>query len=185
MAEVFGKDGARTLRTVITFLEMARRPTRPRRAAPRRGLAIRRAERPPPGFYLRLYRAVGGGFHWTDRLSWTEERLIETIHDADVEIHVLHAGGAPAGFVELDFRRGDIAELGLFGLLPDFTGQGLGGYFLDWAIEALWRPGIGKVAVDTNTRDHPRALAMYRKAGFRVVRREESYLVPAERFAGV
>ena len=97
---------------------------------------------------------------------------------------MLRVDGARAGFAELDFRRGDVAELALFGLLPGFIGQGLGGHFLDWAIEALWRPGIVKVAVDTNTRDHPRALAMYRKAGFRPVRREESYLVATERFAG-
>ena len=84
---------------------------------------------------------------------------------------VLYVGGVPAGFAALDFRRGDTAELALFGMLPEFIGQGLGGYFLDWVVSALWRPGIERALVDTNTRDHPRALAMYQRAGFEVVRR--------------
>jgi GNAT superfamily N-acetyltransferase len=86
----------------------------------------------------------------------------------------------PAGFAELDFRRPGIGELALFGLIPDYIGQGLGGWFLDWAVHALWRPGVERAVVDTNSRDHPRALAMYQKAGFEVVRRETSWLAPAD-----
>jgi GNAT superfamily N-acetyltransferase len=79
----------------------------------------------------------------------------------------------------------NFSELCLFGLLPEFIGQGLGGYFLDWVIEALWRPGIDKAVIDTNTRDHPRALAIYQKAGFEVVGQETSWLVPNAAFEEV
>ncbi len=82
-----------------------------------------------------------------------------------------------------DFRRDGIAELALGGLTLDFIGQNLGGYFLGWAINALWRPGIEKAAVDTNARDQSRALAMYQKAGFQVVLRESSLLTPNEALA--
>ena len=178
MAEVFAANDSRTLETVITFLEMTAPPRRAPRPVPMRKIAILRAETPPLSFYLWLYRTVGGDWNWTDRLAMPSEDLLAVIHDPAVEIMVLYVGGVPAGFAELDFRRGDVAELALFGMIPDFIGQGLGGYFLDWVIDALWRPGIARVIVDTNTRDHPRALAMYQKAGFSVARREQSWLVP-------
>lgn len=182
MSLVHGRDRRRVLQTVIVFLEMERPPPRPPRPQPRRDLAIRRLERPAPARYLGLYRAVGGAHDWTDRLLWPPQRLAATIHDAAVEIHLLEAGGVPAGFAELDFRRRPVAELALFGLLPAFVGQGLGGYFLDWALASLWRQGIAKVLVDTNDRDHPRALALYRRAGFREVARARSWLVPSACF---
>jgi len=182
MAEVFDKGEERKLDTVITFLEMHAQPTRPARATPMRKLAILRAEQPPLSFYLWLYRTVGKAWNWTDRLAMESEALKAVIHDPKVEIYVLYVAGVPAGFAELDFRRGNVSELCLFGLLPEFIGQGLGSYFLDWVIDNLWRPEIDKAIIDTNTRDHPRALAMYRKAGFEVAGREESWLVPNEAF---
>ena len=185
MAEVFDRDEARSLDTVITFLEMKARPTRLARAAPLRKLAILRAETPPLSFYLWLYRTVGKDWNWTDRLAMAPDDLKTIVHDPKVEIYVLYVGGCPAGFAELDFRRGNVSELCLFGLLPEFIGQGLGGYFLDWVIEALWRPGIDKAVIDTNTRDHPRALAIYQKAGFEVVGQETSWLVPNAAFEEV
>jgi len=48
----------------------------------------------------------------------------------------------------------------------------------------MWRPGVDLALVDTNVRDHPRALVMYQKAGFRVVRREEAWLIPDSHFQG-
>ena len=179
MAEVFDADDRRTLDTVITFLEMSAPPRRPPRPVPMRKIAILRAEQPPLSFYIWLYRTVGAEWNWTDRLALAPDDLLAVIHDPAVEIMVLYVGGVPAGFAELDFRRGDTAELALFGMLPEFIGQGLGGYFLDWVVSALWRPGIERALVDTNTRDHPRALAMYQRAGFEVVRREQSWLVPS------
>ncbi|MBT6203964.1 MAG: GNAT family N-acetyltransferase [Rhodospirillaceae bacterium] len=182
MTEVFDKDDPRKLETVISFLEMRRPPARPARPVPLRKLAIMRAEKPPVGFYLYLYRSVGAAWNWTDRLMMPAKELEAIIHDDDVEVMVLHVAGVPAGYAELDFRNaGDgQSELGLFGLSPDFIGQRLGGYFLDWAIGALWRPGIERVVVNTNTLDHPRALALYQKAGFEIVGRETSWLVPED-----
>ena len=184
MSLVHKRDRQRVLETVIVFLEMTSPPPRPPRPAPRRDLAIRRLVAPTTAAYLCLYRAVGHAYHWTDRLQWPPRQLAATLQDPQVEIHLLQAGGAPAGFAELDFRRLPAAELALFGLLPAFLGQGLGGYFLDWALASLWRQGTAKVLVDTNGRDHPRALALYRRAGFRELRRTRSWLVPSLPAAG-
>ncbi|MBT5435568.1 MAG: N-acetyltransferase, partial [Rhodospirillaceae bacterium] len=122
MTEVFDKDDPRKLETVISFLEMRRPPARPARPVPLRKLAIMRAEKPPVGFYLYLYRSVGAAWNWTDRLMMPAKELEAIIHDDDVEVMVLHVAGVPAGYAELDFRNaGDgQSELGLFGLSPDF-----------------------------------------------------------------
>ena len=184
MTTAFKADALRTLATTITYLEMAERPTRPRRPAPAGKLAMLRAERPPRSFYLWLYRSVGRDWNWTDRLVWTQDQLIEVVHHPAVEIIVFQVGGVPAGFAEVDFRQPGMSELALFGFLPEYQGRGYGSYFLDHVIDAMWRPGIKRALVDTNARDHPRALAMYQKAGFRVVRREEAWLIPDSRFPG-
>ena len=184
MTTAFPADALRTLPTTITYLEMSARPARPPRPAPVGKVALLRAERPPQSFYLWLYRNVGRDWNWTDRLVWPQDRLLDVIHHPAVEIIVCHVGGVPAGFAELDFRRPGTSELALFGFLPEYQGKGYGGYFLDHVIDAMWRPGIDLALVDTNVRDHPRALVMYQKAGFRVVRREEAWLIPDSHFRG-
>ncbi len=184
MTRAFKADALRTLATTITYLEMTARPTRPRRPAPAGKLAMLRAERPPRSFYLWLYRSVGRDWNWTDRLAWTQDQLIEVIHHPAVEIIVFQVGGVPAGFAEVDFRRPGTSELALFGILPEYQGKGYGSHFLDHVIDAMWRSNIRRALVDTNARDHPRALVMYQKAGFRVVRREEAWLIPDSRFQG-
>lgn len=185
MTTAFKADALRTLSTTITYLEMAARPTRPRRPAPAGKLSILRAEQPPQSFYLWLYRSVGRDWNWTDRLMWTQDQLIEVIHHPAIEILVFQVGGVPAGFAEMDFRQPGTSELALFGFLAEYQGRGYGSYFLDHVVDAMWRPGIERALVDTNERDHPRALAMYQKAGFQVVRREEAWLIPESRFPGV
>jgi len=184
VTKAFRANALRTLATTITYLEMSARPARPARPAPVGKVALLRAERPPRSFYLWLYRSVGRDWNWTDRLVWTEDGLLDVIHHPDVEIIVCNVGGVPAGFAELDFRRPGTGELALFGFLPEYQGKGYGGYFLDHVIDAMWRPGVDLALVDTNARDHPRALAMYQKAGFRVVRREEAWLIPDAHFQG-
>ena len=184
MTEAFPADALRTLPTTISYLEMSARPERSPRRAPDAKVSVLRAQHPPLSFYLWLYRTVGRDWSWTDRLMWPEERLLGVIQHPDVVILVCHVGGVPAGFAELDFREPGIGELALFGFLAEYQGKGHGGFFLDHVIDALWRPGVERALVDTNTRDHPRALALYQKAGFKVVRREEAWLIPDSHFQG-
>jgi hypothetical protein len=44
------------------------------------------------------------------------------------------AEGVPAGFTELDRRIEGEIELVQFGLTPEFIGQGLRRYFLQWSL---------------------------------------------------
>jgi GNAT superfamily N-acetyltransferase len=95
-------------------------------------------------------------------------------------VNVLWVEGVPAGYAELDRREAPDTELAYFGLLPEFIGRGLGRYLLDWAIRHAWRARPRRIWVHTCDFDHPRAIAVYRKSGFRVYdQRVEQLELPA------
>ena len=55
----------------------------------------------------------------------------------------------------------------------DFIGQALGPYLLASAIDIAWSYEPEKLLVNTNTLDHPKALALYQRMGFRPYKREK------------
>jgi len=141
---------------------------------PREDLEIEMVPEPPLEFYRDLYDAVGRDWRWFDRKLMPDEELREILHDRLVEIHVLKVGGTLAGFAELDRRVDGEVEIAYFGLIPRFTGKGLGKYFLRWAIGKAWSHRPGRVWLHTCEWDHPAALATYRKAGFELY--DEGYV---------
>ena len=154
------------LEMVITYLEMHRPPPRQatRRAEP---VAIMRARRPTVSYYRYLYDTVGGPWMWFERRLMADADLARVIQDAAVEIYVMYLDGVPAGYAELDRRRGDDVELSYFGLMPEFIGRGLGRYLLDWVVGRAFEAGPARLWVHTCNFDHPGALAVYQRAGFR------------------
>ncbi len=132
------------------------------------GISILWAEKPTLSFYRFLYESVGKDWTWVDRLLMTDDQLRAIIHDELVEIHVLYVRGTPAGFAELDRRVSGEVELAYFGLMPEFQGNGLGRYFLHWAVGKAWSHDPGRVWVHTCELDHPAALPLYQEAGFEV-----------------
>ncbi|MGH7004709.1 MAG: GNAT family N-acetyltransferase, partial [Alphaproteobacteria bacterium] len=92
------------------------------------------------------------------------------IHRDDVDIHVFHVDGSPAGFFELVIdRQKNVAEILYFGLVPEFQGRGLARFFLHEAVSTAWMNSPQKVIIETNTLDSPRALQMYQRMGFKPV----------------
>ncbi len=67
--------------------------------------------------------------------------------------------------------------------MPEFLGRGLGAYLLDWGIAAAWMHEPARVWVHTCTLDHPRAIALYQRAGF-VAYKQQTEHVPALPAAG-
>ena len=155
----------------IYYLEMLASPGRTA-SPPRDGLTVVHAKKPTLGYYRFLYDSVGGTYHWTSRKKLADAELAALIHDSLMENHVLHVDGVPAGFAELDRRIEDEIELVQFGLVPEFIGQGLGKYFLNWTIDKAWIYNPRRFWLHTCTLDHPNALPNYLKAGF-VVSKEE------------
>ena len=170
----------RTITTVVTWLEMTTPPATPPRPAPRPGLEVRVARRPSVAFYRFLYAAVGEPWTWTVRRCLSDAELAAILADSGVAVNVLWADGVPAGYAELDRRAPPDVELAYFGLTPQFIGQGLGGYLLDWAIHHAWRARPRRLWLHTCDLDHPRALDLYQKLGFRIYDRRatEAYLPP-------
>jgi GNAT superfamily N-acetyltransferase len=165
------------IETVVTYLEVTGPPAGPALAPPRGGIEVRRAVRPTTGFYRYLYDAIGRDWLWYERKLLDDAALAAIIHDPRVEVNVLWADGVPAGLAELDFRAPDV-ELAYFGVLPEFIGQGLGRFLLDWALRYVWRSRPRRLWVHTCDLDHPRALKVYQKAGFRIYDRQLTLATP-------
>jgi GNAT superfamily N-acetyltransferase len=157
-------------------LKPAREPAQP--------ATIHRVDDLAPEFLRFLYTAVGGDWHWHDRLPWTVTQWEEWLSRPGSETWISWVNGAPAGFVELAAERhdeGTHAEIAYFGLLPRYIGQGLGGQLLTHGIRSAWTlherdeqlAPVVRVWVHTCTLDGPNALANYQARGFRPYRIEE------------
>ncbi len=96
-----------------------------------------------------------------------DEQLQAILRDDRVEVFVLSVAGELAGYSELDRRVESDIELAYFGLFPNFIGQGLGRFLLDWTLRTAWSRRPRRVWVHTCDLDHPAALPTYLKAGFR------------------
>ena len=164
-----------TIPYTVTYLEMTARPATPIPHVPTgMSLALIAAETPPVDYFLYLYSAVGAAHEWTDWLDATRQQQESFVHDPQVELFTLMVDGWPGGFFVLDTRKRATCDLALFGLVPQAIGRGLSHWFLASAIHMGWdRPGVTKMTVNTNSFDHPRALALYQRMGFVPVRRED------------
>ena len=152
---------------------MTARPRRLLLPVPQAKLALLRVERCTASFYRYLYNAVGERWLWFLRRAWSDTQLVAWLERPEIELFVLHVAGVPAGYFELERLASGETELCYFGLIPDFIGRGLGAWFLQQAVEAGWRGETRRLWVHTSAYDHPRALGLYQRAGFRVYRRQE------------
>ena len=169
---------AQPISTVVTFLEMTKRPRHLSTDLSVQNVRMEHVPRPEIPFYRHLYDTVGRDYLWVNRKHWTDEKLASTIHDDGVEIHCLYAGHKVAGFTELDFRLTPDTEITFFGLMPDFVGKGLSRPFLTAVLHEAWRPHIDRVHLQTCTCDHPAALPLYQKMGFTAFGRTTETLIP-------
>jgi ribosomal protein S18 acetylase RimI-like enzyme len=155
-----------------TYLEM-RSPDDLRPAArPGDPPRLERVEACPGSFFRYLYAEVGRAYHWTDRLSWTDEQVRAHLSDPAVSLWLLTSRAAPAGYFELRAHDDRSVEIAYFGLLPEFVGRGWGGYLLTLAVGSAWDMKPDRVWLHTCTLDHPAALPNYLRRGFRPVREE-------------
>lgn len=158
---------------VVTYLEMTEMPRLPAFTPKAKQLAVLRAHEITVGFYRYLYDAVGRDWVWTDRKVVADEDLVLQLRDPAVDVYVLYVDGAPAGYYELDGREDGVIDLAYFGLIGDYIGRGLGPFLLRHAIETAWARGPDRVTVNTCTLDHPKALPMYQRCGFRPYKQVE------------
>lgn len=136
------------------------------------GVTLTRERSYPPALWRRLYADVGREYHWVDRLGWTDDDIRRYLDDPAVELWVVREGTDIAGYFELKRDTDGGVEIAYFGLLPAFTGRGLGRYLLTAAVERAWELAPTRVWVHTSSLDHPSALPNYLARGFGVWKQE-------------
>jgi GNAT superfamily N-acetyltransferase len=163
------------LQTTITYLEMRAKPPR-RDLNLRPDISIAQAICPTVSFYRYLYNTIGGPWLWYERRQMRDEDLRAIIQSPKVEIYVLYIGGVPAGYAEIDLRQEPDIELAYFGIMPEFIGQRLGPFLLQWIIEKAWAHQPRRFWLHTCNLDHPKALKLYQQAGFVPYKQEEKII---------
>ena len=156
----------------VYHLEMCSRPEREVKQ-PAGRLEVLEVEKPSVDYYRFLYQAVGEDYRWLSRRKMSDEELAVVIQHPETRMFVLHVGGSPAGFAELDCRKSDEIELVQFGLLGEYHGRGLGTWFLNWIITEVWSHNPKRFWLHTCTFDHPAALVLYQNSGFVLFKEEQ------------
>ena len=152
----------------VTFLEMHERPA----AAPAPFFQTRFEQLPRPiavSDYRSYYYGVGKQWYWLDRMVMDDTALDQKINASNVEIFVFYVDDQPAGFAEFVLEK-DYVEILYFGLLPAYVGKGYGNQFLQTVIQHAWSYQPQHIQLNTCSLDHPNAMNVYKKAGFKEVR---------------
>ncbi len=134
------------------------------------GVTVTHAQVASPELQRFLYRAVGGDYHWTDKLNWSRTQWLEACQRW--ELHVLYVSGTMAGYFDLEPQGEAGVEIVYFGLLPDFAGKGLGAHLLSAAVTRARALGAARVHVNTCSLDGVAALRNYEARGFKVYKTE-------------
>ena len=159
-------------------------------AKPAGEVLVVHAEVPSPELSRFLYTAVGGDWFWCGRLPGSYEEWGVAIEQPGHETGLGLFRGTPAGHFVLQGDGAGTAEIIYFGLIPGFTGKGLGGYLLTEAIRKGWDLGdrwdgfaaTNRVWVHTcSLDDQPAALNNYQARGLKLFKTVTSpEVVPLE-----
>lgn len=163
------------IKTEITYMEMASRSVA--HAPNLGGYTVDYVARPNFVFYINLYRDVGRDYIWNYRPGQTEAEVTALIQADNNQLYVLRDGDRAVGMAELDVSKPDDVEIIHFGLLPDLTGKGIGGEFLQHIVNMLWDRGVKRIWLSTCGLDHPKAIPFYQKAGFSVFKTKEGEFI--------
>lgn len=156
--------------------------------------AVARLLLPSARLVRRLYTAVGEDSSWVSRSAWTDARWTAELARPETEWWVLWSRDRIGGFFELwggEPPHRSTSYIKYLGLLPEFRRRGLGGHLVARATDRAltmhrrWPglPEVHRVTVDTCDADAPRALLLYEKQGFDLVREGEDDRVVTSRVA--
>ena len=149
----------------VHYLELTRPPA-PIRA--RVGTERVAAERLGLDEYLELYQRVGAPLRWDQRLRMPREELRALLQSGRIAIYVLREdAGRALGFCEFDRTALPEIELKNFGLVPEAQGRRLGPWLLAIALHHEWESNPRRIWLHTDAWDHPSAIPVYERAGFR------------------
>lgn len=116
-----------------------------------------------------MFVGVGLPYAWGERLLWNNEQWNTYQANENIYLYLGFKGNTLVGYFELNRTDKLSIEIKYFGLLPEYTGQGLGGHFLSATIDQCYKLGAEKVWLHTCEYDSPKALDNYKARGFEVV----------------
>ena len=129
----------------------------------------------PPNFQLNkfFYKEIGKKHSWTDRLVWDDKKWIDYLENSGVNTYILKHNKDFIGYFEQIFDKDKLdCEIAYFGILEEYIGKKLGGYFLSEAIKISFNIGSKRIWVHTCSLDHKNALQNYLSRGMKVFKSE-------------
>ncbi|MFA4839208.1 MAG: GNAT family N-acetyltransferase [Candidatus Neomarinimicrobiota bacterium] len=90
------------------------------------GFDFRRALIPCPEINRFFYTTIGKNWNWIDRLPWTKENWFDYLKRPELETWIAYLDGTPAGYTELEIQKEQTVQISYLGVLPQFSGKGLG-----------------------------------------------------------
>ncbi len=133
--------------------------------------------RMPLADYRALYDQVGRKWHWVNRRHLNDQQLAVIVHHPATETHVLSRDGANIGFVELNFKLSPQVEIVFVGLVEEEIGQGFGYAMIREALRIIQARNPTRVIIQTCTLDHPTALPLYQRIGFKAYDRKWAAII--------
>jgi ribosomal protein S18 acetylase RimI-like enzyme len=159
----------------VTYLEMTKPPEGVALSCTIAGATVRR-ETLPPATYLTIWRSVGEPLRWDQRSRMSLSDLQEILSSPTTHVYILRLDGLPKGLCEFEGVGQANVELTNFGLIPEAQGQRLGPYLLDHALREIWAYPTQRIWLHTDTWDHPKAIAIYQRAGFDIYKRNQEHV---------
>ncbi|MEO8804526.1 MAG: GNAT family N-acetyltransferase [Burkholderiaceae bacterium] len=99
--------------------------------------------------------------------SWTTQRVLRSIADAETNVVVALAAGKLAGFAIMKYHD-DEAHLLLLAVQPSARRQGIGAALVAWLEQAALTAGVGQVWLEAR-QGNVAARAFYRHLGYREI----------------
>ena len=120
-----------------------------------------------------FYKNIGKKHRWVDRLIWDNLKWVSYIENKNVYTYILKLKDDLVGYFEIiNDENSKSTEIAYFGILENFIGKKIGGYFLSEAIKICFNNYSNRVWVHTCTLDHKNALKNYLKRGMKIFREE-------------
>ena len=116
-----------------------------------------------------FYKEIGKKCYWFDRLFWTDQNWIEYVSNKNLITYVLKDNDNLVGYGEIILNKEkQESEIAYFGILEEYFGKKLGGFFLTELIKKLFSLNVKRVWVHTCSLDHENALKNYLSRGMTV-----------------
>ena len=129
----------------------------------------------PADFQLNkfFYKQIGKNHQWLDRLIWTDKNWIEYVSNKNLTTYVLKNNDNLVGYGEIILNKEkQESEIAYFGILEEYFGKKLGGFFLTELIKKSFLLNVKRVWVHTCSLDHKNALKNYLARGMKVFKSE-------------